>query len=74
MQKWEYTVFEWQRDLTSGFSVNGKEWQTNFGFKQLGDAGWELVSAFPVSSRGTQMSAGVTTSITFIFKRPIPNA
>jgi hypothetical protein len=39
--------------------------------KQLGDQGWELVSVIPVSNHSTAETAGFTSQLTYIFKRPV---
>lgn len=80
MAKWEYmtlirdveykvegilaisrTTYEWNDDDKMDFDER---------LNALGEQGWELVSAFPESSRYGSTSQGTTTSIKLIFKRP----
>lgn len=76
MTKWEYLTLV--RDVEyqpfghnpSGYTwrdKNPKEWGERL--NELGEQGWELVSAISESSRYGSTSNGTTTSITLIFKR-----
>jgi hypothetical protein len=88
-QKWEYKVVLRWRDIiqTSLQAYQIQEWiyyedGKEIGkidmlakLKELGEAGWELVSILPQASNiGTQYNAyaftGATTEATWVFKRP----
>lgn len=70
MQKWEYKVTEWRREIGAGINPKAKDWESNFNFQKLGEEGWELVSAIPNSNRMGPLS-GVDLNIIFVFKRPV---
>jgi hypothetical protein len=72
MQRWEYVQISITRreqgkdELYS--ALNG--W-TRFPLENWGNAGYELVSVFPVSSEYGIPTAGLTTEIVYVFKKPI---
>lgn len=70
-EKWEYAryVYDWQRDmleLPNGKIKWGDMWEM---FNALGEDGWEMVQALPLSQSGAGHEAGNTNKVLFIFKR-----
>lgn len=70
MQKWEYQRVsasrEWKGSIRGGWS----NWVDDFDLHKMGEEGWELVSAYPVSNIQAQGFAGLTTMVNYVFKRP----
>jgi hypothetical protein len=73
-QGWEYSITHSDRLSTpSGVPQISSIWRTKYAdgstdwdhIMQMGQEGWELVAAFPVTASGT------TLYITFIFRRPL---
>jgi len=72
MQKWEYKTCNWWRGIKGVFAGgNAMDWKSDFNLDQLGNEGWELISAIPQSDISGDQFSGVTTKVTFIFKRPL---
>ena len=69
MQKWEYKSIKLTRDIRILGGV--KEWSPTINLDELGREGWELVAVVPASSETGEIRAGVTTAVTYFFKRPI---
>jgi len=72
MQKWEYLAVHKIRNLKfSPLSNSMEEWTLveNVNQKQIGEDGWELVSAVSVSS--LPEFPGITTEIDYLYKRLI---
>ena len=69
MQKWEYKSIKLTRDIGTLGGV--KEWSPAFNLNDLGKEGWELVAVVPAASETGETRAGVTTAVTYFFKRPI---
>ena len=72
MQKWDY----WTVSQTRGGVGNIKNyqftpWEPSIDLKQAGREGWELVSVITVNSILGDNWSGITSEITWIFKRPI---
>jgi hypothetical protein len=70
MQKWEYLT------KTAHRTIRAKDWEWNswqdaVDTNKLGEEGWELVCAYPVSSMVRDQFAGLTTEVVYIFKRAI---
>jgi len=68
--KWEYLHKSVWRELKRGIFSGWSEWHDPVDLQQLGEAGWELVSVYTISSIEGESHAGATDSITYIFKRP----
>ena len=78
MTKWEYMTLTRRIVKYPGFGSsdviyrwddgNPKDWDELL--NELGEQGWELVSAYPQASSGGEAWAGVTDRIILIFKRP----
>ena len=68
MQKWEYKSIS----QTRGIGVLGglAEWSPHLELNDYGKDGWELVAVVPAASEAGAGSAGVTTGVTYFFKRP----
>jgi hypothetical protein len=44
-------------------------------WRVLGEQGWEMISAIPISNHCTSTdTAGFTSQVTYVFKRPVPAA
>ena len=80
-QKWEYTMYRaWLRSVKDGEAQIVPDaatlWQgANTPFskvQELGEKGWEMVSAVPV--QGKAFGSSPTVQILFIFKRPKPDS
>ncbi len=65
MQKWEY----YRYDQSFHIKLIGKaEWDPSPDLADLGKKGWELINVVPCSF---ERAAGLTTTLTFFFKRPL---
>ena len=80
MQKWEHYVLTMRNRFEGGFHPKVDQyWDDNPKDQRglsdrlttLGQEGWELVAAYPESMGTTTFSAGQTTSVTFVLKRPV---
>ena len=77
MHKWEYYIFEQKRQVQGSNFGTGypSKWNNNIDlakpFAELGNEGWELVSVVPGSDFTGMPNAGVTTSLLWVFKRPL---
>ena len=66
MQKWEYLErTTWRKENEPG------NWRDRVALDELGEDGWELVSAYPVSNGTNDWTAGATHEVVYVFKRPI---
>ena len=70
MQKWEYLQREAWRRRKGGLLKGWEEWENWPDLKELGEDGWELVSTCTISSYRGEALAGLSSNVSFIFKRP----
>ncbi len=75
MQRWEYKVLQRTRKVNDAIVLNMgvTEWDVDVLqlLPQLGREGWELVAVSTLADKPYHHSAGVTTSESWVFKRPI---
>jgi hypothetical protein len=72
MQKWDYWTVSQTRGVVGNIgNYQFTAWDPSIDLKQAGQEGWELVSVITVNSILGDNWSGVTSEITWIFKRPI---
>lgn len=71
MQKWEYKVVV-QTRKKKGIGLDAMApWEPELDLNSLGANGWELVSVTPLSDVWGDYASGTTTTLGWVFKRPI---
>ena len=72
MQKWEYRVLFLAQDKHGSFVWHDKDTRNlEVRLNAIAQEGWEFVQAVTLSRHAESVWAGTTTTVQYIFKRPV---